>query len=83
LQALNAKQKEIQNIRFNSHLGEQLEVIVEGLNGARAQLIGRTSQNKVLNFTVPAAAATPVLGDYARVLVTRTLPNSLVGEMLP
>ena len=82
LQALNAKQREIQNILFSSHLGENIEVMVEGSNIVRAQLIGRTSQNKVLNFTVPAGAATPALGDYVRVLVTRTLPNSLVGEML-
>jgi tRNA-2-methylthio-N6-dimethylallyladenosine synthase len=82
LQALNAKQREIQNILFSSHVGENIEVMVEGSNIVRAQLIGRTSQNKVLNFTVPAGAATPALGDYVRVLVTRTLPNSLVGEML-
>ena len=56
--------------------------MIEGSNALRGQLIGRTSQNKVLNFTVAAEATAPALGDYARVLVTRTLPNSLVGEML-
>jgi tRNA-2-methylthio-N6-dimethylallyladenosine synthase len=56
--------------------------MVEGSNVARSQLIGRTSQNKTLNFTVPAGAAAPALGGYAQVLVTRTLPNSLVGEMV-
>jgi tRNA-2-methylthio-N6-dimethylallyladenosine synthase len=82
LQALNAKQREIQIIRFGSHLGEIIEVMVEATNAARAQLIGRTSQNKTLNFTVPAGVPASALGDYARVLVTRTLPNSLVGEMI-
>jgi tRNA-2-methylthio-N6-dimethylallyladenosine synthase len=82
LQALNAKQREIQIVRFGNHLGEKIEVMVEGLNVARSQLIGRTSQNKTLNFTVPAGAAAPALGGYAQVLVTRTLPNSLVGEMV-
>ena len=82
LQVLNSKQREIQSISFNRHLGEIIEVMVEGSNVARGQLIGRTSQNLVLNFTLPAGAATPSLGDYARVLVTRTFPNSLVGEML-
>jgi tRNA-2-methylthio-N6-dimethylallyladenosine synthase len=82
LQALNAKQREIQIVRFGSHLGEKIEVMVEGSNVARSQLIGRTSQNKTLNFTVPAGAAAPALGGYAQVLVTRTLPNSLVGEMV-
>ena len=56
--------------------------MVEGTNEARAQLIGRTSQNKTLNFHGSGGSATPALGDYAQVLVTRTLPNSLVGEML-
>ena len=82
LQALNAKQREIQIVRFGSHLGEKIEVMVEGSNVARSQLIGRTSQNKTLNFTVPVGAAAPALGGYAQVLVTRTLPNSLVGEMV-
>ena len=82
LQALNAKQREIQIVRFGNHLGEKIEVMVESLNVARSQLIGRTSQNKTLNFTVPVGAAAPALGGYAQVLVTRTLPNSLVGEMV-
>ena len=82
LQVLNAKQREIQSVSFNSHLNEHIEVMVEGSNVARSQLIGRTSQNKIVNFTVPAGMMAPQLGDYARVLVTRTLPNSLVGEML-
>ncbi len=82
LQALNTKQREIQIVRFGSHLGEIIEVMVEATNVARAQLIGRTSQNKTLNFAVPAGAVAPALGDYARVLVTRTLPNSLVGEII-
>jgi tRNA-2-methylthio-N6-dimethylallyladenosine synthase len=82
LQVLNAKQREIQSVLYGRQLGDEVEVMVEGLNVARSQLIGRTSQNKVLNFTVPAEAAAPAVGDYARVLVTRAFPNSLVGEML-
>ncbi len=56
LQSLNAKQREIQTIRYRSHLGEIIEVMIEGSNVARGQLIGRTSQNKVLNFTVPGGS---------------------------
>lgn len=82
LQVLNAKQREIQSVRFSKHLGEICEVMVEGDNIARSQLIGRTSQNKILNFTVPAGAVAPVRGDYTQVHVTRTFPNSLVGEMV-
>jgi tRNA-2-methylthio-N6-dimethylallyladenosine synthase len=53
--------------------------MVEGKNEARGQLIGRTSQNKTLNFT---AASTPAIGSYVPVLVTASFPNSLVGEMV-
>ncbi len=82
LQALNRKQQEIQTIRYSSHLGEVLEVMVEGINRLRGQHIGRTTQNKTLNFTVPEKVPPPALGEYARVLVTRTFPNSLAGEMV-
>jgi len=54
--------------------------MVEGCNEARAQWIGRTSQNKTLNFTAPQGVE-PKIGTYASVLVTRSFPNSLVGEM--
>ena len=37
LQALNKKQQEIQTIRYSSHLGEIIEVMVEGINGLRGQ----------------------------------------------
>jgi tRNA-2-methylthio-N6-dimethylallyladenosine synthase len=83
LQTVNARQREIQSVSYGRHLGELVEVMVESANVGREQLIGRTSQNKILNFTVPLGVATPVAGDYVRVLVTRTFPNSLVGEMLP
>jgi tRNA-2-methylthio-N6-dimethylallyladenosine synthase len=83
LQVLNNKQKDIQIARYSNHLGEILEVLVEGSNTARGQLIGRTTQNKTLNFTVPAAVPVPSPGEYAQVLVTRTFANSLAGEMLP
>ena len=82
LQILNKKQQEIQTVRYSNHLGEIIEVLVEGSNAARGQLIGRTTQNKTLNFTVPANLKAPAMGEYARVLVTRTFPNSLAGEMV-
>jgi tRNA-2-methylthio-N6-dimethylallyladenosine synthase len=82
LQVLNKKQQEIQTVRYNNHLGETVEVLVEGSNAVRGQLIGRTTQNKTLNFTVPANLKAPALGEYALVLVTRTFPNSLAGEMV-
>ena len=55
--------------------------MVEAHNQARGQWIGRTSQNKTLNFIAPAAA-TPKVGTYVPVVVTASFPNSLVGEMV-
>jgi tRNA-2-methylthio-N6-dimethylallyladenosine synthase len=55
-------------------------VMVEGKNEARGQVIGRTSQNITLNFT--ANTVVPEAGTYANVLVTKSFPNSLVGEMV-
>jgi hypothetical protein len=43
---------------------------------------GRTSQNKTLNFTVPAGMTAPKVGGYAQVRVVFAHPNSLVGEMV-
>jgi len=54
-------------------------VMVEGYNESRGQWIGRTSQNKTLNFTASASGG-PKTGSYTQVLVTRSFPNSLVGE---
>jgi len=55
--------------------------MVEGKNEARNQWIGRTSQNKVMNFkAVEGTALVP--GSYVNVVTTGTFPNSLVGEMV-
>jgi hypothetical protein len=55
--------------------------MVEGKNDARKQWNGRTSQNTILNFTAPEAAA-PVVGGYVNVITTTCFPNSLLGEMV-
>jgi tRNA-2-methylthio-N6-dimethylallyladenosine synthase len=81
LEVLMARQREIQITRYQRYIGETLEVMVEGRNNARAQWIGRTSQNKTLNFTAPATAA-PTIGSYVPVRATRSFPNSLLGELV-
>ena len=81
LQILQEHQREIQRVSYRRHLGRVLEVMVEGKNPARGQLIGRTSQNKTLNFVVNHQAE-PHIGDYVPVEVTQTFPNSLLGEMI-
>ena len=55
--------------------------MVEGRNEARGQMLGRHSQNKTVNFT-SSALIHPAVGSYVNVLITKALPNSLVGEML-
>ena len=80
LQMLQERQREIQRRNYARHLGQVLEVMVEGKNAARAQVNGRTSQNKTLNF-VTNGAPEPRIGDYVNVEVTQVFPNSLLGVM--
>ena len=80
LEVLMAKQREIQIARYKKYIGTTQEVMVEGKNDARGQVIGRTSQNITLNFTTSSEA--PETGTYANVLVTKSFPNSLVGRMV-
>jgi tRNA-2-methylthio-N6-dimethylallyladenosine synthase len=84
LMVLQELQRSIQIRRNASFVGKTEEVLVEGYNNATRQWIGRTSQNKTLNFT-DAAYSEPrigstLVGQYLDVLVTRAGPNSLAGE---
>jgi tRNA-2-methylthio-N6-dimethylallyladenosine synthase len=79
LQVLLDRQIEIQRVSYARHLGQSLEVMVESHNPARGQVVGRSSQNKTVNFTV-AQPILPAVGSYQIVRITRTHPNSLAGE---
>ena len=79
LEVLMARQREIQIQSYKKYVGTVTEAMVEGRNQARNQWIGRTSQNKTLNFT---ASADPKVGSYVKVRVTSSFPNSLLGEMV-
>jgi len=81
LAVLNEKQREIQRERNQRHIASILEVMVEGKNEARGQWIGRTTQNKTLNFTA-SEVASPPLGSYVNVVTTGCFPNSLLGQMM-
>jgi len=81
LAVLLEKQRGIQQRRNQKHIGEQAEVMVEGKNDARRQWIGRTSQNKTLNFTANDDCRLDP-GSYIPVRVTTAFPNSLVGELV-
>ena len=77
---LQEKQRALQ-IRQNAELlGRVEDVLVEGWNSATSQWIGKTSQNRTLNFIHPAGREANLLGQYAEARVTRTGPSSMGGE---
>ena len=77
LAILNARQREIQREHYQRHLHAVETVMVEGHNAARGQIVGRSSQNKTVNFTCENV---PAIGSYVDVRVTQIFPNSLAGE---
>jgi tRNA-2-methylthio-N6-dimethylallyladenosine synthase len=84
LAILQEKQRAIQ-IRRNSELvGKIEEAFVEGYNQATGQWIGRTTQNRTLNFVHPQFGppreGATLTGTSWNVRVTRAGPNSLAGE---
>jgi len=81
LEVVMTKQKEIQIGQTRKYLGSICEVMVEAYNQARGQWVGRTSQNRIVNFTA-ASSAGPSVGAYAQVMVTASFPNSLAGELM-
>jgi tRNA-2-methylthio-N6-dimethylallyladenosine synthase len=87
LTILQERQRQIQIRNNASYVGTVKEVLVEGFNKATGQWIGRTTENKTLNFICPGGPASPedgvgatLIGRYADVRVTRSGPNSLAGE---
>ncbi|HVP46646.1 MAG TPA: tRNA (N6-isopentenyl adenosine(37)-C2)-methylthiotransferase MiaB [Bryobacteraceae bacterium] len=80
LMILQERQRAIQIRRNSETIGAVQEVMVEGRNRATGQWIGRTSQNRTLNFVCGDDKAENLTGRYMKVRVTRAGPNSLVGE---
>ncbi len=78
LQILLDRQREIQRVNYQRHLGETMELMVESHNKLRNQVVGRSSQNKTVNFTT-SQLILPALGSYTQVRITQTFPNSLLG----
>jgi tRNA-2-methylthio-N6-dimethylallyladenosine synthase len=80
LAVVQEKQRAIQ-MRINAQrIGAIQEVLVEGRQQSLGQWIGRTSDNRTLNFTYPDTNGATLVGKYLSVRVTRSGPNSLVGE---
>jgi tRNA-2-methylthio-N6-dimethylallyladenosine synthase len=85
---LQERQRAIQLRRNTALIGSEQEALVEGFNSTTGQWIGRTSQNRVLNFTARAREdgsslkREEMVGRYVPVRVLRAGPNSLNGECL-
>ena len=79
LQNLLDRQREIQRVNYERHVGQQIELMVEGYNRQKGQVIGRSTQNKTVNFTTTQPIM-PATGSYVTVRVTQSFPNSLLGE---
>src|SRR5258705_3553400 len=74
------KQRAIQIRKISELIGTVEEALVEVRNEALGQWIGRTSQNRPLNFTHEDSEGGSLMGKYLPVRVTRAGPNSLAGE---
>jgi len=77
LAILQERQRQIQLARNETLVGETFEVLVDGHNAARSQWSGRSTSNRVINFT---SSSENLLGEYVQVRVTRVGPYSLIGE---
>jgi tRNA-2-methylthio-N6-dimethylallyladenosine synthase len=86
LAVVQEKQRAIQIRRNSDLIGSIEEVFVEGYNQATGQWIGRTTQNRMLNFVHPAHTGpqdgATLAGSYWNVRVTRASPNSFAGEVV-
>ncbi len=79
LAVLQQRQREIQIAQNQNFLAAAFEVLVDGRHESRGQWSGRTTCNRIVNFT---SQAENLLGQYCQVKITGAGPNSLVGEHL-
>jgi len=80
LAILLERQRQIQIANNGLLVGKEYEVLVDTYHAARNQWAGRTTSNRIVNFTSPHSS---LLGQYVQARITRGGPNSLVGELLP
>jgi tRNA-2-methylthio-N6-dimethylallyladenosine synthase len=77
LVALQERQRQIQAVRNDAFMGQRFDVLCDGAARKEGHWLGRTSSNRIINFTSPR---TDHLGQYLQVKVTGATANSLVGE---
>jgi tRNA-2-methylthio-N6-dimethylallyladenosine synthase len=75
LTLVQQKQKLIQYKRNEAYQGRILEVLVEDKARSRFRLMGRASNNKIVNFDGPET----LIGKFIQVEITGFSPNSLKG----
>jgi tRNA-2-methylthio-N6-dimethylallyladenosine synthase len=77
LAILQERQREIQMARHAALAGHSFEVLVDSRHARRGQWAGRTTSNRIINFTSPQEN---LLGAYVTVRVSSGGANSLLGE---
>jgi tRNA-2-methylthio-N6-dimethylallyladenosine synthase len=75
---LQERQREIQLELNATRVGRREEVLVESNARSRVRLVGRTCENKIVNFDGPDE----LIGTFARVEITGFGPNSLKGSLI-
>jgi tRNA-2-methylthio-N6-dimethylallyladenosine synthase len=75
LSILQERQRQIQLKRNQSAIGRDFEVLVESFQPRLQQAVGRTTNNRVINF--PGEPGW--IGQYVKVHVIAAGPNSLIG----
>jgi tRNA-2-methylthio-N6-dimethylallyladenosine synthase len=77
LAILNERQRQIQTARNETLVGETMQVLTDGHHPARRVWGGRTSCNRLVNFTSTRDA---LLGEYVQVKILRASANLVGGE---
>jgi tRNA-2-methylthio-N6-dimethylallyladenosine synthase len=77
LAILNEHQRKIQTARYEKLVGQTFEVHTDGHHPARGVWGGRTTCNKLVNFSTTRES---LLGQYVQVKISRASANALFGE---
>ncbi|MGA1273640.1 MAG: tRNA (N6-isopentenyl adenosine(37)-C2)-methylthiotransferase MiaB [Burkholderiaceae bacterium] len=65
-------------------VGKTFDVLIEGRSKKNpAELMGRTENNRVVNFPAPGQAASRLIGQVLPMTITAALSHSLRGAMVP
>jgi tRNA-2-methylthio-N6-dimethylallyladenosine synthase len=77
LSRLLEEQNKIQIERFSRYFGKEIEVLLEGKSKKGGQYMGRSDDNKVVNFT---SSRELQINNFYKVKITESLVHSLKGE---